>query len=124
MGMPDVAVRGVAPARVAFAAALAASAACGPPATDAQVAYLRDPASRRSALVASLQRLPATDQEVLALAAWEELAPRDAAVVLNVSPTWYRVRLHRAKRRLLRELERSESTAGHARPVPTEGIAK
>jgi len=75
-------------------------------------------------LVASLKRLSATDQEVLALAAWEELAPREAAVVLDVSPTWYRVRLHRAKKRLLRELERSESAAGQPRPMPTEGIAK
>jgi mono/diheme cytochrome c family protein len=51
--MSDVAVRGVAPARFAFAAVLIAGTACGPE-TDAQVAYLRDPASRRAALVESL----------------------------------------------------------------------
>ena len=77
-------------------------------------------------LIGALQRLSATDQEVLALAAWEALRPREAAVVLGVSPAWYRVRLHRAKRRLLRELEASASPAGQPLPVPLtrEGIAK
>lgn len=77
-------------------------------------------------LVGALQRLSATDQEVLALAAWEELRPREAAVVLGVSPAWYRVRLHRAKRRLVRELEASASPAGQPLPVSLtrEGIAK
>jgi RNA polymerase sigma-70 factor, ECF subfamily len=75
-------------------------------------------------LVESLQSLSPTDQEVLALAAWEELKPREAAVVLGVSPAWYRVRLHRAKRRLVRELERSASSAGQPLPVPNEGVAK
>src|SRR4029453_18207670 len=56
-------------------------------------------------LIGALQRLSATDQEVLALAAWEDLRPREAAVVLGVSPAWYRVRLHRAKRRLLPRFE-------------------
>ena len=79
-----------------------------------------------SELIGALQRLSATDQEILALAAWEELRPREAAVVLGVSPAWYRVRLHRAKRRLLRELEESASSAGHSLPVPLtrEGAAK
>ena len=77
-------------------------------------------------LVGALQRLSATDQEVLALAAWEDLRPREAAVVLGVSPAWYRVRLHRAKRRLVRELEEAASPAGQPLPVPVtrEGIAK
>lgn len=77
-------------------------------------------------LAGALQRLSATDQEVLALAAWEDLRPREAAVVLGVSPAWYRVRLHRAKRRLLRELEESASPAGQPLPVSLtrEGLAK
>ena len=79
-----------------------------------------------SELIAALQCLSATDQEILALAAWEELKPREAAVVLDVSPAWYRVRLHRAKRRLLRELERSAWAAGQPLPVhlTREGVAK
>ena len=77
-------------------------------------------------LIAALQRLSATDQEVLALAAWEGLRPREAAVVLGVSPAWYRVRLHRARRRLMRELEESVSSAGQplAVPLTREGVAK
>ena len=77
-------------------------------------------------LIGALQRLSATDQEVLALAAWEDLRPREAAVVLGVSPAWYRVRLHRAKRRLMRELEESALPAGQPLPVPLtrEGVAK
>jgi RNA polymerase sigma-70 factor, ECF subfamily len=62
-----------------------------------------------SGVIASLERLSATDQEVLALAAWEGLRPSEAAVVLGVSPARYRLRLHRAKRRLLCELERLET---------------
>jgi RNA polymerase sigma-70 factor (ECF subfamily) len=79
-----------------------------------------------SELVASLERLSAADQEILALAAWEELKPREAAVVLGVSPAWYRVRLHRAKKRLLRELERSAWATGQPLPVSLtrEGVAK
>ena len=77
-------------------------------------------------LIDSLKSLSPTDQEVLALAVWEELKPREAATVLGVSPAWYRVRLHRAKRRLLRELERSASSVGQPLPVhlPREGVAK
>lgn len=77
-------------------------------------------------LIGALQRLSAADQEILALTAWEDLRPREAAIVLGVSPAWYRVRLHRAKRRLLRELEQSASSAGQSPPVPLtrEGIAK
>ncbi len=79
-----------------------------------------------SQLIESLQSLSPTDQEILALAAWEELKPREAAVVLGVSPAWYRVRLHRAKRRLLRELERPAPSAGQPLPVPItrQGVAK
>lgn len=77
-------------------------------------------------LIGALQRLSATDQEVLALAAWEDLRPREAAVVLGVSPAWYRVRLHRAKRRLLRELEEPATPAGQTLAVPLtrQGVAK
>lgn len=80
-----------------------------------------------SGVIASLERLSVADQEVLALAAWEELKPSEAAVVLGVSPARYRLRLHRARRRLLRELERSEEEPA-PQPVPfqltRQGVAK
>jgi RNA polymerase sigma factor (sigma-70 family) len=78
-------------------------------------------------VIASFERLSASDQEILALAAWEELRPREAAVVLGMSPARYRLRLHRAKRRLLRELARPANTcAGQpfAVPLARQEVAK
>lgn len=58
-------------------------------------------------VAAALGRLPANDREAITLIAWDGLRPAQAAAVLGQSPTAFRVRLHRAKRRLRRELERS-----------------
>jgi RNA polymerase sigma-70 factor (ECF subfamily) len=59
-------------------------------------------------VAAALGRLPANDREAITLIAWDGLRPAEAAVVLGQSPTAFRVRLHRAKRRLRRELDRAE----------------
>ncbi len=56
----------------------------------------------RSALAA----LPESQREVLLLAAWEELTPREIAAVTGVPVNLVRVRLHRARARLRGELER------------------
>ncbi len=48
----------------------------------------------------ALARLSPDDQEILRLAAWEELAREEIAIVLGLSRTAVRVRLHRARRRL------------------------
>ena len=53
---------------------------------------------------AALERLSDGDREVLALAYWEQLGSREAAVVLGCNAGTYRVRLHRARRRLRRML--------------------
>ncbi len=45
-------------------------------------------------------RLSDGDREILRLVAWEQLRPRQAAVVLGCSPVAFKVRLHRARRRL------------------------
>jgi RNA polymerase sigma-70 factor (ECF subfamily) len=63
-------------------------------------------------VAAALARLPANDREAITLIAWDGLRPAEAATVLGQSPTTFRVRLHRAKRRLRRELERG----GQAEP--------
>jgi RNA polymerase sigma-70 factor (ECF subfamily) len=55
------------------------------------------------------QQLSHRDREVLALVAWEQLPIRDAARVLDCSPSTFSVRLHRARRRLERRLKRSHS---------------
>ena len=63
-------------------------------------------------VAAALGRLPANDREAITLIAWDGLRPAEAATVLGQSPAAFRVRLHRAKRRLRRELDR----AGQADP--------
>ena len=52
------------------------------------------------------QGLSETDREVLALVAWEELPVADAARALGCSAPVFSVRLHRARKRLERLLER------------------
>jgi RNA polymerase sigma-70 factor (ECF subfamily) len=57
------------------------------------------------AFAEAFARLGAEDQEVLLLIAWDGLAPREAAKVLGCSAATFSVRLYRARRRLLKELE-------------------
>jgi RNA polymerase sigma-70 factor (ECF subfamily) len=52
------------------------------------------------ALESALRRLSLDDREALILVAWEELTPTEAARSLGISATAFRVRLHRARRRL------------------------
>ncbi len=58
---------------------------------------------------AAFRRLKDDDRELLALAAWEELDPGEIATVLGCSRNAARIRLHRARRRLARELQRTEA---------------
>jgi RNA polymerase sigma-70 factor, ECF subfamily len=64
-------------------------------------------AAARSAIVAALGRLGEGQREVLRLAAWEGLDARRAAAALGCSPAAYTLRLHRARRRLAKELAAS-----------------
>lgn len=60
---------------------------------------------------AALDALSERDREALRLAAWEQLAPGDAAAVLGCGVAAYKVRLHRARRRLGLLLAASETRA-------------
>ena len=53
----------------------------------------------------ALARLSQRDREAIQLIAWEGLTPREAAAVIGERPATFRVRLHRAKRRLRKLLE-------------------
>jgi RNA polymerase sigma-70 factor (ECF subfamily) len=53
----------------------------------------------------ALAALSEAEREVLMLAAWEELSSSEAARVLGCSATAYRIRLHRARRRLRERLD-------------------
>lgn len=57
-------------------------------------------------LADALKRLSARDREVLLLCYWEELEPAQMAPVMGCSRAAAAVRLHRARRRLARELDR------------------
>jgi len=70
-----------------------------------------------SAFRAALAALSDSDREVLFLAAWEQLAPAQAAAVLGCSVAGYRVRLHRARRRLDDLVGERAGTTVHAPPA-------
>jgi RNA polymerase sigma factor (sigma-70 family) len=59
---------------------------------------------RSSALLAALAALPERDREILMLTAWEGLTPKEIAAVVGVRANIVRVRLHRARTRLRRDL--------------------
>ena len=64
---------------------------------------------------AALAVLSDTDREALLLTAWEGLTHREAARVLGVREATFTVRLHRAKRRLGRALERRQPATSQTR---------
>ena len=64
-------------------------------------------------LEVALKALSESDREALLLVAWEDLTPSAAAASLGISAAAFRVRLHRARRRLLYELG---SSTGRRQP--------
>jgi RNA polymerase sigma factor (sigma-70 family) len=58
-------------------------------------------------VAAAFARLSDDDREVLALVAWEDLSTGEVAAVLGCSRNAVRIRLHRARLRLVRELNLS-----------------
>jgi RNA polymerase sigma-70 factor (ECF subfamily) len=59
----------------------------------------------RTQILAAFRRLSARDRETLALVAWEGLSAERAAKVVGCSVGAFWVRVHRARRRLAKELE-------------------
>jgi RNA polymerase sigma-70 factor, ECF subfamily len=80
-----------------------------------------DPADTR--LHAALACLPARDQEVLTLTAWDGLDAAGVAHAMGCSLANVAVRLHRARRRLARELERLEDAPSVGAPAREGGHA-
>jgi RNA polymerase sigma factor (sigma-70 family) len=58
------------------------------------------------ALRRALSALPEHDREILTLTAWEGLAPREIAAVMSISANIVRIRLHRARTRVKKQLDR------------------
>jgi RNA polymerase sigma factor (sigma-70 family) len=72
-------------------------------------------------IAAAFRRMPMPDQELLALAGWEGLDPGQIAAVVGCSRNAARIRLHRARRRLAAELERTPAGTGTGRARVTNG---
>ena len=71
--------------------------------------------SQESPLLEALASLPAAQQEVLMLAAWEGLDGRAASTALGCSPTAFRLRLFRARRNLEKRLQTNGSLGSPSR---------
>lgn len=70
----------------------------------------------------ALARLSSADQEVLRLAAWEDLGTDEIAVALGCGSRAAAMRLHRARRRLRAEIDRMcPATAADASPSKAGG---
>ena len=74
---------------------------------------------RRAIVRAALNALPERDREIVTLTAWEGLTPKQIATVLGTSANLVRVRLHRARAQLKRELD---SVRPHTRRVERVAI--
>ncbi|MEX2252224.1 MAG: sigma-70 family RNA polymerase sigma factor [Acidimicrobiia bacterium] len=73
------------------------------------------------ALEAALSELSEPDQELLRLWAWEQLEPREIALVLDTTPNAVSLRLTRAKAKLESKLSRQDSSVdGQKRNRHTE----
>ena len=74
----------------------------------------------RREIADALAGLSDNDREVLMLVGWERLSMPEAAAVMGCSTATFRVRLHRARRRLRRRLPNSVATS---EPSPAiEGV--
>ncbi|WP_034620665.1 RNA polymerase sigma factor [Cellulomonas sp. URHE0023] len=58
----------------------------------------------------ALGKLGDDDRELLRLVAWEDLARDEIAIVLGISRATVRLRLHRARQRLLQQMSAAEDT--------------
>jgi RNA polymerase sigma-70 factor (ECF subfamily) len=79
------------------------------------------PADDDPVLGDALHALPDGDRELLRLWAWENLAPREIALVLDITPNAASIRLHRATKKLKTELLRRKDAADPGQPVERQG---
>jgi len=77
-----------------------------------------DASDTATELRAALGRLRVEDAEILQLAAWEQLAHAEIAVVLDISPNAVAIRLHRARHRLADELAKGSPPTGDTSAEP------
>jgi RNA polymerase sigma-70 factor, ECF subfamily len=75
---------------------------------DAGIGDLSGEVAERNHVLAAFAVLGDRDREVLQLVTWDGLTSADAARVVGVTRVAFAVRLHRARRRLRRELEQND----------------
>ena len=80
-----------------------------------------EPETGSSAVLAALSRLSPSDQELLHLVAWEALNQAEIAVIVGASPGAVAVRLHRARKRLSRQLAQQVKGADSVGHIDGEG---
>jgi RNA polymerase sigma-70 factor (ECF subfamily) len=76
----------------------------------------------RSTSLAAWNALPEPDRELLALVAWGELSPAEAAKVIDCSKAAFLVRLHRARRRFEATLRHDGEASEVAPVVPVSSL--
>ncbi len=74
-----------------------------------------------AALIAAVHALKPDDQELLRLAAWEELSHAEIAVVLDCSVNAVAIRLHRTRSKLHERLQRDHRWKASGEPRHVEG---
>jgi RNA polymerase sigma-70 factor (ECF subfamily) len=82
-----------------------------------------DAVARRDTFAIAFARLEEHEREVLRLIAWDGLDVPEAAQILGCSRGAFRVRLHRARRKLARQLDATKAIDGKSQatiPRPTE----
>jgi RNA polymerase sigma-70 factor (ECF subfamily) len=75
-----------------------------------------------AAIAAAFGDLSENDRELLSLVGWENLDHGEIAAVLGCSRNAVRIRLHRARRRFARALDRHGAHAPHAHALPAAVI--
>lgn len=78
-----------------------------------------DAVSTRLAIEQAIERLPPAEREALKLTIWDGLDVRDAAIAAGCSRATFSVRLHRARRQMMKELGLSRHSRGDATTRPT-----
>ena len=80
----------------------------------AQPAVPQEDRSELPEVVGALRVLRPEDQEVLRLAAWEGLTGAELGVALGCTENAAAIRLHRARKHLVEQLEKGTEPAGHS----------
>jgi RNA polymerase sigma-70 factor (ECF subfamily) len=76
--------------------------------------------STNTTALAALASLAPLDQEIITMLAWDDLAPREVAVILGLSPNVVRVRAHRAREQLRNTLAAGVTEGSKTAITPRE----